>query len=153
MNDQASTSHNDAEDGNYIKPDYVKNKADEIDYLLMIEPEKRNAGQKARLRHLLDQAGLGRNSPQFKAHLAAMSSTSRVTIKGEERYAFVHGTKPRGKGTWIFSPCETHDWILNGMTPGEHYFQAPQDTLYAQAKKQARIWATDKGYEVIYVQT
>lgn len=54
----------------YKRPDHVKNKEDEYDHLSRIPANKRTAGEKARLKKIVSQAGLGKQSAEYKKFTA-----------------------------------------------------------------------------------
>lgn len=79
----------------------------------------------------------------------APAAASHVTVGGEDAYRFSNGKSPGGRGSWIFSPKKSIDW--GTAKQGEDFYQSPHNTLYSDAKKQAKAWAASKGKSHINV--
>lgn len=77
----------------YNKPAHVKTKADEFDHLSKIPAEKRSPEMKARLKKLSVDAGMGKHSSEYKAHLAdgENSSENKPAIRSNNEGQGFHG--------------------------------------------------------------
>lgn len=78
---------------------------------------------------------------------------SSVSVDGALNYQSTHGKKPGGRGTWLFSPHQNHDFGAHGSTAGEHFYQSGNNDTYAEAKDKAKQWAASRGIRVIHLQT
>lgn len=79
--------------GNYTKPAHVKTKADEFDHLSKTPAEKRSPEMKARLKKLAVDAGMGKHSPEYKAHVAGgeKSAEKKPVIRSNNEGQGFHG--------------------------------------------------------------
>jgi hypothetical protein len=89
-------------DAGYDRPAHVKTKEDEHHYLSSIPPEQRSAAHKARLKKIFSQGGLGKHSPEYKAHLAAAKpAAKRAPAKPKAAASKVQKTGANiGAGSW-----------------------------------------------------
>lgn len=78
-------------------------------------------------------------------------AASSVRVGGEDRYAFANGNMPKGRGTWMFSPHKSVDFKKHKQDVD--YFQSKSNTMYTEAKAQAKAWAGKNGISDITVQT
>lgn len=76
---------------------------------------------------------------------------AKISIEGEDRYKNSHGKKPGGKGTWIFAINRNVNFETD--KEGVDYYGTKGNTSYADAKKEAREWAKQYGYDIIYLQS
>lgn len=96
--------------------------------------------------HKLQQA----HAHMYKGHALGESveHLDEVEVAGADRYAFSHGKKPAGTGTWFFSKHKSVDF-------GKHKEGIDHISVrgtYGEAKKKATTWAKEQGHAVIHVQ-
>lgn len=68
-------------------------------------------------------ATLGLNDFRAALGMRASIPASRVSVGGEDMYAFTNGKRPSGKGSWMFSPKRSINFDTDKA--GKDFFSVP----------------------------